>query len=133
MELIKLYMGILFTICLIICVNATPNNADFFKHKIPTYAQNYCPLGIEVCDFKGNVRVNNILEFTPAYKSGIEKGDKILEINGIKINNIKDYKNAIQNLTDEEKYKLTIYRVDSCSKFFVEIPTTPFRGEFSES
>lgn len=131
MELIKLYMGILFTICLFVCLNTTPNITIKLTPNLNQHE--YCPLGIKVCNFKGKVRVYDVQKFTPAYNSGLEEGDRILEINNIKINNINEYRNVLQNFTNENKVKFTVYRVDSCSKFSIEISNTPFGGEISES
>ena len=132
MELIKLYMGILFTICLIVCLNSNPKITKYHTLTTPKTLET-CPLGLKVCDFKGKVRVSNVMKFTPAYNSGIEEGDRILEINGIKIKDVKEYQKALQNATKENIYTFTVYRVDSCSKFSVEIPNTPFSGDISES
>lgn len=133
MELIKLYMGILFTICLVVSLSSAPSNSFSINIKPTIYSSEYCPLGIKVCDFKGKVRVDDVLEFTPAYTSGIEEGDRILEINGMKINNIDEYKRALRNSENENIFEFTVYRVDSCSKFSVQIKNTLSEGDIGES
>ena len=47
--------------------------------------------------------IGKVLENTPAIKSGLEVNDKIIEINGVKINNWQDIVNNLQKESSKEK------------------------------
>lgn len=123
MELIKIFIGILLVICLSF-------SADFktlvgYCHSVPCF--NHCsveqsaPLGLLVNDFKGRVRITDVLEYTPAKNAGLEPGDRILKINGCKVCDVKSFFEKIQEVSWNEPVNLTVYRVDSCSTFPVDV------------
>ena len=111
-------------ICLIFSINLNNiNNAieeiiPIENHKQTMY------FGLYLQDFKGRVRVADVLDYTPAKYAGVEVGDRILEVNGIKIRNVNSFYEHIQNLHNKNNIKLLLYRVDSCSTFPVEINNT---------
>lgn len=121
MELIRVFMGILLIICLILCINFEKLNTIIEEHNPGIKYDEPALLGLYVQNFKGRVRVSDILEYTPAMEAGIEIGDRIIEINGIKIKNVQSFIENIENNHDKEKIKLLVYRVDSCSLFPVEV------------
>lgn len=122
MELIRIFMGILLLICLILCIDFKKvNNAIEERHTDYEKLESISLLGLRVENFKGRVRVSEVLEYTPAQASGIEAGDKILEVEGHKIKNVKNYIDCIENCHDKEKIKLIVHRVDSSSTFPVEV------------
>lgn len=122
MELIRIFMGILLIICLILCIDFKKVNNAIEEHNIDyEKIESISLLGLRVEDFKGRVRVSEVLEHTPAMKSGIEAGDKIIEIDGRKIKNVKNYIDCIENAHDKQMIKLVIHRVDSRSTFPVEV------------
>lgn len=125
MELIRLFMGILLLICLILCINFEKLHTIIEKHHPDTrYEEQPALLGLRVQNFKGRVRVYHVLDYTPAMAAGIETGDRILEIDGHKINSVKSFIENIENAHDKDKIKLLVYRVDSCSTFPVEVDTS---------
>lgn len=124
MENIKKFMGILLVICLSLCIDY--KKADEYIRQYQ-HADSLSLLGLKVEDFKGKVRVREVLDYTPAQYSGIEPGDKIIEINGEKIKNTQNFIETIENAHDKEKIRLLVYRVDSKSIFPVELSAY---GEF---
>ena len=124
MENIKKFMGILLIICLSLCIDYKKIDGLIKEYH---HSDSLSLLGLEVENFKGRVRVRDVIDYTPAKYSGIEPGDKIIEINGEKIKNVQDFINSIENAHDKEKIKLLVYRVDSNSLFPVEVSAY---GEF---
>ena len=121
MEIIKSFPGILLFVCLFL--NLSEYDFKFLlQNRFPDEEQNV--LGLYLMDFKGRVRVTDVFNYTPAMQAGIEVGDRILEVNGEKVTNVKNFIEKIQEHNEDESIKLMVYRVDSCSKFPVEI--TPF-------
>lgn len=130
MELIKTFMGILFLICLSFSINLDETSRLIEKHNIlSSDNKTNAPLGLIVQDYKGKVKVTSILEYTPAYNSGIEPGDRIMKVNGCKICNVKTFLEKLENNDFSKPIELTIYRVDSCSTFPVDI--TPLKISYS--
>ena len=121
MELIKVFTGMLLIICLFSCANVDKLKPIATAKEQLTNIQNRQILGLIVQDFKGRVRVKEVLDYSPARYAGIEEGDKIIEVEGVKIEDTKTFFENIENNQNKENIKLTIYRVDSCSKFPVEI------------
>lgn len=121
MELIKIFTGILLFICLFSCIS-TKNINNFVKEtENELITQRKSIFGLTIQDFKGRVRVEDVSDYSPARYAGIEEGDKILEVEGVKVTDTKSFIEQIEELNNKESIKLTIYRVDSCSKFPVEI------------
>ena len=69
--------------------------------------------------------VGKVLENTPAIKSGIEVNDKIIEINGQKINNWNDIVNNLQKETSKEKINIKVERNNTTKDFTI----TPQKNE----
>ena len=120
MELIRIFTSILLALCFITCTNFEKINKYVKDSTINEYSKNSV-YGLVLHDFKGKVRVGKVLEYSPAQIAGIEQGDKILEVEGEKIKDVKNFLEYIENFQAKDTVKLTIYRVDSCSKFPVEI------------
>lgn len=122
MELIKIFAGMLFIMCLFLNTNLTylqdlVNNKIFVNSNVDVSS----PLGVTVEDFRGRVKVVDVLSFTPAMNSGLEPGDRILKVNNVKINSVKNFF-EIMEITDLTKpVTMLVYRVDSCSTFPVVI------------
>ena len=115
-------MGILLVICLILNINFKKIHDYFEEQRIlnePIEASS--PLGLYVEDFKGHVKIIDVLEYTPAQNAGLEPGDKILKVNGCTINSVKDFFVCMEEAKAEQPVKLIVYRVDSCSTFPVDI------------
>ncbi len=122
MDLIRLFMGILLIICLILCINFKKLDETIRDHY--SYDGNHETVtlfGLYLQDFKGKVRVADVLDYTPARQAGIEIGDRILEVDGHKIRYVKEFYELMENLHDKQKIKMLLYRVDSCSVFPVEV------------
>ncbi len=122
MEIIRLFMGILLVICLILNINFKRLHNIYEEKKILNETiEATSPLGIYVKDFKGKVKIIEVLDYTPAYNAGLEPGDRILEVNGCKISNVKNFFESIEEANLDKPVKLLVYRVDSCSTFPVDI------------
>lgn len=118
MENIKKFMGILLIICLSLCIDYKKIDGLIKEYQ---HSDSLSLLGLKVENFKGKVRVREVLDYTPAKYSGIEPGDKIIEINGQKIKNVQNFIESIENAHDRERIQLMVYRVDSKSLFPVEV------------
>lgn len=126
MDLIKLFMGILLIICLILCTDyKTLSNTIEEHYPELQHPKTSCILGLKVREFKGKIRVDEVFEYTPAAKSGIETGDKIIEIEGEKITNLENYNKILSELHDKTKINMKIYRTHSRSFFPVEVEKHP--------
>lgn len=122
MELIKLFTGILFLICLVLNINFKQVQNYLDERKIIKESVDVSsPLGLYVKDFKGRVKIVDVLNYTPAMSAGLEPGDRILKVNGIKIQNVKTFFEAIEEIDIKEPVEMLVYRVDSCSVFPVQI------------
>lgn len=125
-----MFIGILFLICLSFSINIKKTAQFIEQHRILTNNTKLeTPLGLIVNDFKGKVKITNVLEYTPAYNSGIEPGDRILKVNGCKICNVKTFIEKLENTDLTKTIELTIYRVDSCSTFPIKI--NPFNISYN--
>lgn len=115
-------MGILFLICLVFTVNTKTLIGYFDSHYLFTSNMDESsPLGLVVSDYKGKVRINDVLDYTPAQNSGIEPGDRILKVNGCKVCDVKAFREQLDEIAYGEPVDLVVYRVDSCSTFPVQI------------
>lgn len=125
MELIKLFTGILLIICLILNINFKKLQNFWDERKILNeQVEVSSPLGLYVKDFKGRVKIIDVLNYTPAMNAGLEPGDRILKVNGKKVKNVKSFFETMEDIDIKEPVEILVYRVDSCSTFPVEI--TPF-------
>lgn len=127
MELIRLFMGILLVICLLLTINFKKLH-DYVEEKkiLNETIEASSPLGLYVEDFKGRVKIVDVLDYTPARNAGLEPGDRILKVNGCKIKNVKAFFDCMEQADTDEPVKLVVYRVDSCSTFPVDI--VPFKA-----
>lgn len=123
MELTKIFMGILVIMCLISSVDTNRINDYLNKYNIYPYhkIEVSSPLGLLVKDFKGKVKITDVLEYTPARLAGLEPGDRILKVNGCKVCNVKTFFEKLEEVNFEEPVNLVIHRVDSCSTFPVDV------------
>lgn len=122
MELIKVFMGILLVICLLLNVNFKKVHDYLEEQRILNETiEASSPLGLYVEDFKGRVKIIDVLDYTPASNAGLEPGDRILKVNGCKIKNVKDFFECMEEANPDEHVKLVVHRVDSCSTFPVDI------------
>ena len=122
MDAIRIFMGILLVICLILSIDLKKVHDYVEEQRIlnePIEASS--PLGLYVEDFKGRVKIIDVLDYTPAKNAGLEPGDRIIKVNGCKINNVKSFFECMEDAKAEEPVKLVVYRVDSCSTFPVDI------------
>lgn len=122
MELIRVFLGILLLVCLFLSVNFG-SLQSYFKEKDMTLdsIKTEKVLGIDVRDFKGKVKIIDVLEYTPARYAGLEIGDRILKINGQKVESASSFIDEVELLHDASPINLTIYRVDSNSVFSVDV------------
>ena len=72
-------------------------------------------------DSKG-VTVEEVEADAPAAKSGLQKGDVITEINGSKISNVADARDAIRNAKDKNTWTLKVERAGKPVTIEVKIP-----------
>lgn len=122
MELIKLFTGILLIICLILNINFKKLQNFWDERKILNeQVEVSSPLGLYVKDFKGRVKIIDVLNYTPAMNAGLEPGDRILKVNGKKVKNVKSFFETMEDIDIKEPVEILVYRVDSCSTFPVEI------------
>lgn len=122
MELIKLFTGILLIICLILNINFKKLQNFWDEQKILNeQVEVSSPLGLYVKDFKGRVKIIDVLNYTPAMNAGLEPGDRILKVNGKKVKNVKSFFETMEDIDIKEPVEILVYRVDSCSTFPVEI------------
>ena len=127
MELIRLFMGILLSICLIFYITSSRKLNSMIQLIEPyNTLHTIKPLGLYVKDFKGKVRIEDVLDYTPAKYAGLEIGDKILEINGTKIKDVKTFYKILENPHDNAIIKLVVYRPHCNSKFALEVNSTGY-------
>lgn len=61
--------------------------------------------------FEGvGMRIDGVTDNKPAFKAGIKTGDIIIELGGQKINNVKDYMNALSTFKKGDKTTVTVKR-----------------------
>lgn len=122
MELIKTFMGILLLICLAFSINIKNTKDYLVSHKIfKNGIEVSSPLGVLVSDFKGRVKITDVLDYTPAYNSGLEPGDRILKVNGCKVCSVKEFLTKLEDVDFSQPVQFVVYRVDSCSTFPVDV------------
>lgn len=122
MELIKLFTGMLLIICLVLNINFKKLQNFWDEQKILNeQVEVSSPLGLYVKDFKGRVKIIDVLNYTPAMNAGLEPGDRILKVNGKKVKNVKSFFETMEDIDIKEPVEILVYRVDSCSTFPVEI------------
>lgn len=122
MQYIKIFAGILLVICLILNINFSALK-DFVVERmaIRNEIEASSPLGLFVEDYRGKVKIVDVLNYTPAMNAGLEPGDRILKVNGVKVENVSDFFETMESINLERPIKFLVYRVDSCSTFPVEI------------
>ncbi len=122
MQYIRLFIGILLVICLILNIDfKSLHNFAEERIAIRQRIEASSPLGLYVRDYKGKVKIVDVLNYTPAMNAGLEPGDRILKVNGIKVNNVEAFFATMESVNLDKPIKFLVYRVDSCSTFPVEI------------
>lgn len=122
MQYIRLFIGILLVICLILNIDfKSLHNFAEERIAIRQRIEASSPLGLYVRDYKGKVKIVDVLNYTPAMNAGLEPGDRILKVNGIKVNNVEAFFETMESVNLDKPIKFLVYRVDSCSTFPVEI------------
>ena len=83
---------------------------------------NYAGIGVVIENQEGNIIVNSVMKNSPAEKSGLKKGDIIVSVDNIKINDLslEDVSNLIRGLPDT-KVKLGIIRNNSPKPIYLDI------------
>lgn len=83
---------------------------------------NYAGIGVVIENQEGNIIVNSVMKNSPAEKSGLKKGDTIVSVDNIKINDLslEDVSNLIRGLPDT-KVKLGIIRNNSPKPIYLDI------------
>lgn len=115
-------MGILLLICLSFSVNIKNTKAYLVEHHLlKDNIDSSSPLGVLVTDFKGRVRITDVLDYTPAQNAGLEPGDRILKVNGCKVCNVKEFLSKLEDIDFTKPVQFLVYRVDSCSTFPVDV------------
>ncbi len=128
MELIRIFMGMLLAICLILSINFNTLGKFYNDNlRFKEVVESSSPLGVNVVDFKGKVKIVEVLDYTPAKNAGLEPGDRILKVNGCKVCNVKAFFENIEESKMDEPVNLVVYRVDSRSTFPVEV--MPFTAD----
>lgn len=84
-------------------------------------------IGIGLKEKNGNFNVKDVIENTPADKSGIEIGDILVKIDGKKITSISELKKYLNNIKQNKKIALTIKKPNNS---IIEVEILPF--EFSK-
>ncbi len=122
MQYIKIFTGMLLVICLILNIDFK-SVQNFIDERIAIRQQVEAssPLGLYVKDYKGRVKIVDVLNYTPAMNAGLEPGDRILRVNGKKVNNVDAFFETMESVNLDKPIKFLVYRVDSCSTFPVEI------------
>ena len=67
-------------------------------------------MGVRVTEEEGNLVVSKIVEDGAAAEAGIQAGDKLLEVNGKKVQTLDNLADALQGLFAGDKVKLLIER-----------------------
>lgn len=111
MDSIRLYTGVLLFLCLFSFVDYDSVGKFITEHKIlQTYKNSEKMLGFGVLQYDNGVYIVDVLDLTPAKKAGIEEWDKILEVNGKKINDVIQFKNMIDLFHKNKSLNLVVYR-----------------------
>lgn len=91
------------------------NTNSFAQQKKLSLGIMVSEVNIEYAKFLGmekseGVLVSYVFEDSPAYKAGIKKGDIIIEINGLKIRNLQEFKEFLKNIDPEKEVVLHVLK-----------------------
>ena len=82
-------------------------------------------IGMSAYNASNGVIISKLLKNGPAYKSGLKPGDTIINIDGIKINNIKQVVKIVASLRVNQKIILTYKRGEKLIKSSIEVTAMP--------
>jgi len=68
--------------------------------------------GISIAAYKGDYYVSEVSERGPFYSTAIDKGDKILSLNGKKSRDIESVENAMHLIDSKQKTTVFVMRPD---------------------
>lgn len=76
-------------------------------------------------DFAGNIkdglRADFVIEGKPAYNGGMKKGDIIVAINGMPVNNIHDYMYRLSKLKFGETINVEVIRGEKTELLLIQL------------
>ena len=99
------------------------------------YAEDVSPEMAEHFSVKGRkgILVNKVLADSPAGKSGIEKGDIIVKMNGKAVSDWNGFRNEIARMSPGTKITLTVIRNDEEKDIEVKLEARQIKGAPSET
>ena len=114
MDNIRLYTGVLLFLCMFSLADFESIGKFVTERKIvQKYKNSEKMLGFGVLQYENGVYVVDVLDFTPAKHAGIEEMDKILAVDGEKIDTIEDFKEKIDLFHKNQALNLLVYRKSS--------------------
>lgn len=78
----------------------------------------------------GGALINRVIQNSPAWVKGLERGDVILEFDGRKVSNIDILENLIVNLSPAETVKVLAYRDKKYREFYLTLSNKPASGGY---
>lgn len=122
MDNIRLYIGVLLFLCLFSFVDFKKVGEFLTEQKIlKTYKHSEKMLGFGVTQYDTNVYIVDVLDLTPAKKAGIQEWDRIIEVEGLKITDVNQFKNIIDTFHKNKSLNLLVYRKSEGSDVMVKI------------
>ena len=92
----------------------------------------YKGIGISMVRYDNSYYVVEVFDNTPASKSGIKPGDRIIKIDGASINEDFDYNEYRKNLSKQETVSLTIERDNNTFNTVVDVKDVELPVVYSE-
>lgn len=78
-------------------------------------------LGVQISDRDGRLRVFGVVAGSAGYDAGIDLGDEIIALNGVRVTQARDFTDRIVNIGAGEKVKLTFFRRDRLREVEIEL------------
>lgn len=99
-------------------INYPKKEIHFLPNKSFSEPFDYAYSGLAIYFVDGEVRVEDIIDNSPADVAGLQLGDVIVGVNNNFSNNIQAYKTALQNVN--QKVKLIIRRNDKLEELYIK-------------
>lgn len=122
MDSIRLYVGVLLFLCLFSFIDFSQVDKFITERKIlETYKNSEKMLGFGVLQYENGVYIVDVLDMTPAKKAGIKEMDKIIAVEGKKIQDVNQFKKIIDDFQKNKSLNLVVYSPDEHQNKNVDI------------